>query len=79
MRDRVTGKPRGFGFVTFEDDDAAHRACADAHTLDGRTVSEEREREMGWQASWPPALLQAAVALRANAFCSPSPLRRPLF
>jgi hypothetical protein len=38
MRDRVTGKPRGFGFITFADEDAARRACEDTHVLDGRTV-----------------------------------------
>ncbi|KIY99006.1 putative RNA-binding protein [Monoraphidium neglectum] len=38
MRDRVTGKPRGFGFITFDTEEAAQRACEDDHTLDGRTI-----------------------------------------
>jgi hypothetical protein len=38
MRDRITGKPRGFGFITFEAEAAAKRACEDTHHLDGRTV-----------------------------------------
>lgn len=50
MRDRVTGKPRGFGFVTFDDEASARGACADAHLLDGRAVRPhkgERGREAG--------------------------------
>lgn len=39
MRDRITNKPRGFGFITFKEQEAADRACSDTHTLDGRTVS----------------------------------------
>jgi hypothetical protein len=39
MRDRLTNKPRGFGFITFKDQEAADNACNDTHTLDGRTVS----------------------------------------
>ena len=38
MIDRLTGKPRGFGFLTFVDEDAAERACIDTHILDGRQV-----------------------------------------
>jgi RNA recognition motif-containing protein len=39
MKDRVTEKPRGFGFVTFKEQEAADRAFQDEHVLDGRTVS----------------------------------------
>ena len=38
MRDKSTGKPRGFGFVTMADGDSAKQACADKHTIDGRVV-----------------------------------------
>jgi len=35
----MTNKPRGFGFVTFKEQEAADRAFQDEHVLDGRTVS----------------------------------------
>lgn len=38
MKDRITEKPRGFGFVTFKEQEAADRAFQDEHVLDGRTV-----------------------------------------
>jgi cold-inducible RNA-binding protein len=48
ITDRDSGRSRGFGFVTIEDDEAAEQAIAalDGSTLDGRTikVNEARER-----------------------------------
>lgn len=38
MRDRVTDKPRGFGFVTFVDEAAADEVCSEKHELQGRQV-----------------------------------------
>ena len=38
MRDRVTDKPRGFGFVTFADEAVADKVCAERHELQGRQV-----------------------------------------
>ena len=49
ITDRDTGRSRGFGFVTFEDDSAADKAIQemDGTELDGRTikVNEAQERE----------------------------------
>lgn len=46
--DRETGRSRGFGFVTFDDDEAAHSAISemDGSNLDGRDirVNEAQER-----------------------------------
>lgn len=38
MRDTVTKKPRGFGFITFADPDTADAVCKEQHQLDGRQV-----------------------------------------
>lgn len=42
MKDRGTGHPRGFGFVTYSDPSAIDAVLKDAHTLDGRTVEIKR-------------------------------------
>jgi len=48
ITDRDTGRSRGFGFVTFADDEAANSAVSamDGTDLDGRTikVNEARDR-----------------------------------
>lgn len=53
ISDRDTGRSRGFGFVTFEDDGAAEKAVAalNGTDLDGRTirvdVAQAKERTRG--------------------------------
>lgn len=38
MRDKINRNPRGFGFVTFLNEDAAAAACRESHCIDGRTI-----------------------------------------
>ena len=40
MREKFTGRPRGFGFVVFSDPSVLDRVLQDTHTIDGRTVRE---------------------------------------
>ncbi|KAG6719134.1 hypothetical protein I3842_04G188100 [Carya illinoinensis] len=42
MRDKPTGRPRGFGFVVFSDPSVLDRVLQDKHTIDGRTVEAKR-------------------------------------
>ncbi|KAG1353998.1 heterogeneous nuclear ribonucleoprotein 1 [Cocos nucifera] len=42
MRDKATGRPRGFGFVVFADPSILDRVLQDKHTIDGRTVEAKR-------------------------------------
>jgi len=37
MKDRATGRARGFGFVIFSDPTVADRVVLEKHTIDGRT------------------------------------------
>eukprot|EP00475_Leptophrys_vorax_P032467 TRINITY_DN5010_c0_g1_i1.p1 TRINITY_DN5010_c0_g1~~TRINITY_DN5010_c0_g1_i1.p1 ORF type:complete len:321 (-),score=17.84 TRINITY_DN5010_c0_g1_i1:593-1555(-) len=42
MKDRITGRPRGFGFVTFEDPSACDKVVEDKHVIGGRTVEAKK-------------------------------------
>lgn len=39
MKDRTTGRARGFGFVVFADPAVAEQVIKDKHNIDGRMVS----------------------------------------
>lgn len=47
VTDRDTGRSRGFGFVTFQDEQGAARAIEtlDGSTLDGRTIRVDRAND----------------------------------
>lgn len=38
MKDKITGRPRGFGFVVFADPEVLDTVLQDKHAIDGRTV-----------------------------------------
>lgn len=42
MKDRVSDKPRGFGFVTFVDESVADKVCEERHELQGRQIDAKR-------------------------------------
>ncbi|GJP44779.1 hypothetical protein CLOM_g4198 [Closterium sp. NIES-68] len=42
MKDRATGRPRGFGFVTFEDPAACDKVVEDQHVIGGRAVEAKK-------------------------------------
>uniref|UniRef100_A0A0D6RA80 RRM domain-containing protein n=1 Tax=Araucaria cunninghamii TaxID=56994 RepID=A0A0D6RA80_ARACU len=54
MKDRVTGQPRGFGFVTYADPSVVDKVIQDKHVLDGRTVEIKRTIPRGSAASKGP-------------------------
>lgn len=42
MRDRATGRARGFGFIVFSDPTVTERVVAEKHIIDGRTVEAKK-------------------------------------
>ncbi|CAN1147002.1 Heterogeneous nuclear ribonucleoprotein 1 [Linum perenne] len=53
MRDKTTGRPRGFGFVVFADPSVLDTVLQDTHTIDGRTVEAKRALSREEQQSNP--------------------------
>ncbi|KAL0354537.1 UNVERIFIED_CONTAM: Heterogeneous nuclear ribonucleoprotein 1 [Sesamum radiatum] len=42
MLDKISGRPRGFGFVTFADPEVADKVLQEDHVIDGRAVEVKR-------------------------------------
>ena len=67
MRDRYSGKSRGFGFVTFQlAADAQHVASLD-HIVDGRRCDAKLALPRGAPAQQPPAAAAAPQPVPAMA------------
>ncbi|KAJ7520308.1 hypothetical protein O6H91_19G000400 [Diphasiastrum complanatum] len=53
MKDRATGRARGFGFVVFSDPVVADQALLDKHTIDGKTVEAKKAMPRNEQQNMP--------------------------
>jgi RNA-binding protein Musashi len=65
MNDKITGRPRGFGFVTFRNPEAVDSLMKDNHVLDGKQVECKRAVPMGYidkPAGGQPAASAAVAA-----------------
>lgn len=68
MRDRATGKPRGFGFVSFSSADAADAALAQRHTVCGRVIDAKRCVPREEMRDRPPPPPSAALSIPRKLF-----------
>ena len=41
MKDRFTGQPRGFGFITYADPSVVDKVIEDSHVINGKQVLKE--------------------------------------
>ncbi|KAJ0512512.1 putative RNA recognition motif domain, nucleotide-binding alpha-beta plait domain superfamily [Helianthus annuus] len=55
MRDKITGRPRGFGFVVFSDPSVLDSVLQDRHAIDGRNVEAKRALSREEQQASRPA------------------------
>ncbi|KAL8224976.1 hypothetical protein R6Q57_017533 [Mikania cordata] len=55
MRDKITGRPRGFGFVVFSDPSVLDYVLQDRHSIDGRNVEAKRALSREEQQASRPA------------------------
>jgi RNA-binding protein Musashi len=72
MNDKITGRPRGFGFVTFRTVDAVDALMEESHVLDGKQVECKRAVPMGYLDK-PP--MSAAGMMRPGG--APTPTAPP--
>ncbi|KAF3762498.1 hypothetical protein M406DRAFT_224883, partial [Cryphonectria parasitica EP155] len=56
VKDRDTGRSRGFGFVRYTNEDDAQRAIAAMNNIefDGRTIRVDRASDSGPRGGYPP-------------------------
>lgn len=54
MNDKITGRPRGFGFVTFRNPEAVDALLQESHVLDGKQVECKRAVPMGYAEGGKP-------------------------
>ena len=58
MNDKITGRPRGFGFVTFRAPEAVDALMQEQHILDGKQVECKRAVPMGYVDNKQPQHMQ---------------------
>ena len=73
MRDRSTGAPRGFGFVTSASHVSANRVVQHRHVIDGKEVEAKRAVPRDQEAMMPPPPQMA----RPRGFAPGGPMRPP--
>nr|CCA20211.1 conserved unknown protein putative [Albugo laibachii Nc14] len=66
MKDKFSGQPRGFGFVTFADVAVLDRVLEESHTIDGRTVEVKRAIPRDKTASGPSDVRSSGAHGRGN-------------
>lgn len=75
MNDKITGRPRGFGFVTFRNPDAVDALMLEQHVLDGKQVECKRAVPMGYLGGGSSS--EANKQQLNQSLSSPPPLSRP--
>ena len=77
MRDRSTGAPRGFGFVTYASHVSANRVVQHRHVIDGKEVEAKRAVPRDQEAVMPPPPPQMPQMARPRGFAPGGPMRPP--
>jgi RNA-binding protein Musashi len=66
MNDKITGRPRGFGFVTFRAPEAVDALMQEQHVLDGKQVECKRAVPMGYVDNKAPGGMPPSAAPMAR-------------